>query len=341
MKAAVLLRPGRVEILDIPVPVPREDEVLVRIVGAGICGTDFAKYKGDLQGNFPVVAGHEGVGRIAAFGPDAEGKGISVGDMVAIQPNFACGKCETCRNGRGNICPNRIRLGLDVNGVFAEYVAAPRQYVWKLPEGLPWETAALTEPLSVALHGIGKISPSAADRVLVYGTGAIGLLYVQLAVLKGAEVTAFNHSEGRLAAARKLGAEKTISSLVQLEEEAGKFTVIYETSGSLYALNHIIGIAAPGARILLTGLPDKDSPVSTALIARKELCIEGAMTYMDEFSAAMGMLKDGSIHSELIITNIYPLEKLPEALADFRSPSRIKDLVRIDAGRQTQPLSKR
>ena len=329
MKAAVLLGPGRLEILDISVPVPREGEVLVRIVGAGICGTDYAKYKGDLQGNFPVVAGHEGVGRIAALGPGAEG--ISVGDMVAVQPNFACGICETCRQGRGNICPNRVRLGLDVNGVFAEYVTAPRQYVWKLPAEMPWETAALTEPLSVALHGIRKIAPSAADRVLVYGTGAIGLLYVQLAVLAGAEVTAFNHSEGRLAAARRLGAVKTASSLEQLGAGSGDFTVIYETSGSADALSRIIQCAAPGARILLTGLPEKESLLPAALIARKELLIAGAMTYIDEFGEAIDLLQKGSIHAEGLITNIYPLEKLPGALADFRSPARIKDLVRIDA----------
>ncbi len=329
MKAAVLIQPGRIEILDIPVPVPREGEVLVRIVGAGICGTDFAKYKGDLQGNFPVVAGHEGVGRVAALGPGVEG--ISAGDMVAIQPNFACGTCETCRSGRGNICPNRIRMGLDVNGVFAEYATAPRQYVWKLPEDLPWERAALIEPLSVALHGIGKISSSAADRVLVYGTGAIGLLYVQLAVLAGAEVTAFNTSEGRLAAARRLGAVKTASSLEQLGAGSGDFTVIYETSGSADALSRIIQLAAPGARILLTGLPEKESLIPAALIARKELLIAGAMTYIHEFGEAIDLLQKGSICTDVFVTGIYPLEKLPGALADFRSPSRIKELVRIDA----------
>jgi 2-desacetyl-2-hydroxyethyl bacteriochlorophyllide A dehydrogenase len=327
MKAAVLLSPGRMEIRDVPVPLPREGEVLVCIHGAGICGTDFAKFKGELQGNFPIVAGHEGVGRVAALGPGTGG--ISVGEMVAIQPNFACGKCETCRSGRGNICPDRVRLGLDVDGVFAEYATAPAKYVWRLPEGLPWEAAALTEPLAVALHGIRKIAPLAADRVLVYGTGAIGLLYVQLAVLAGAEVTAFNPSPGRLAAARKLGAPKTVNSRDELELQSGDFSVIYETSGSADALGQIIRVAAPGARILLTGLPERESLLPAALIARKELLIEGAMTYTDEFPAAIALLQQGAIRADVIITNIYPLEQLPGALADFRSPTRIKDLVRI------------
>ena len=327
MKAALLLEPGKIEICDIPAPAPQEGEVLVGIAAAGICGTDFAKYRGDLGGMFPLVAGHEGVGRIAALGPEV--KGVAVGENVVIQPNFACGKCETCLSGRPNICPNRVRLGLDVNGVFAEYVAVPHNYVWKLPAGISLETAALTEPLSVALHGIRKITPREGDRVLVYGTGAIGLLYVQLAALFGANVTAFNKSEPRLAAALKLGAKKAISFLSELEAQGGDFNVFYETSGSAEALAGIIQMAAPGARILLTGLPEKSSAIPSALIARKELHVEGAMTYVDEFGEAIDMLQKNSIRADILITNAYPLEKLPAVLADFRSPQRIKDIVVI------------
>ncbi len=207
MKAALLVGPQKIEIRDLPVPVPREGEVLVRVREAGICGTDFAKYRGDLGGNFPVVAGHEAVGEIAALGPGVVG--MRIGERVAIQPNFACGQCETCRSGRENICPSRVRLGLDVDGVFAEYVTAPRKYVWTLPEGLSDSAAALTEPLSVALHGFQKSAPAAGDRVLVYGTGTIGLFYVRLAVLAGARVSAFNTSAPRLEVARKLGGDWT------------------------------------------------------------------------------------------------------------------------------------
>ncbi|MBU1965718.1 MAG: alcohol dehydrogenase catalytic domain-containing protein [Proteobacteria bacterium] len=228
MKAALLVGPQKIEIRDLPVPVPREGEVLVRVREAGICGTDFAKYRGDLGGDFPVIAGHEAVGEIADLGLGVVG--IHIGERVAIQPNFACGQCETCRSGMENICPNRVRLGLDVDGVFAEYVTAPRKYVWTLPEGLSDSVAALTEPLSIALHGF-----------------------------------------------------------------------------------------------------QKSAPVPTALIARKELLIQGAMTYRDEFRAAIDLLQKGEIRSDLFITNIYPLEKLPEALAGFRSPQRVKDIVKISS----------
>jgi 2-desacetyl-2-hydroxyethyl bacteriochlorophyllide A dehydrogenase len=327
VKAAVLVEPGKIEIRDVPAPVPRKGEVLIRVREAGICGTDFAKYRGDLGGIFPVVAGHEAVGEIAALGPGVEGMRIE--ERVVIQPNFACGQCEACRSGRENICLHRVRLGLDIDGVFAEYVTVPRKYVWTLPKGLSYSAAALTEPLSVALHGLQKSAPAAGDRVLVYGAGTIGLFYVHLAVLAGARVTALNTSKLRLEVARKLGANRTFSSGAQLEANADDFTVVYETSGTADALAHIIKWSAPGARILLTGLPEKASTIPTALIARKELVIFGAMTYRDEFRTALDLLKRGAIRTDLFITNIYPLEKLPEALANFRSPFRVKDLVRI------------
>jgi len=327
MKAAVLIEPGKIEIRDVPSPSPRNGEVLVKVREAGICGTDFAKYRGDLGGNFPVIAGHEAVGEIVALGPGVTE--IRIGERVAIQPNFACGECETCLSGRGNICPQRVRLGLDVDGVFAEYVTAPQNYVWVLPEGLSYSDAALTEPLSVALHGFQKSPAAAGDRVLVYGAGTIGLFYVQLAVLAKARVTALDIAEPRLDVARKLGASRTFSSGAQLEAGREDFTAVYETSGTADALADIVKWCAPGGRILLTGLPEKASSVPTALITRKELLLQGAMIYRDEFRTALDLLKKGVIRSDLFITNIYPLEKLPEALADFRSPIRVKDLIRI------------
>lgn len=327
MKAAVLVGPQQMEIRDLPVPVPREGDVLVRVRQAGICGTDFAKYRGDLGGKFPVVGGHEAVGEIAALGPGVVG--IRIGERVAIQPNFACGQCETCQSGRENICPSRVRLGLDVDGVFAEYVTAPRKYVWVLPEGLSDSAAALTEPLAVALRGFQKVRSAAGERVLVFGTGAIGLFFVRLAFLSGARVTAFNPSGPRLEIARKLGAVETFRTAVELEAMTGNFSVLYETSGAADALAQIIRWSAPGARIVLTGLPEKASAIPSAQIARKELLIQGTMTYRDEFGIAIDLLQKGAIPSDLFITNIHPLDKLPEVLADFRSPGRIKELIRI------------
>jgi 2-desacetyl-2-hydroxyethyl bacteriochlorophyllide A dehydrogenase len=328
MKAAVLIQANQLELRDVPVPTPREGEVLVRIQAVGICGSDFSKYQGYLGGVWPVVPGHEAVGEITALGPGVTGH--QVGERVAIQPNFACGTCEICLGGRENCCPQKIRMGIDGDGAFAEYAAVPARYVWRLPEGLSYRDAALTEPLAVAVHGIAKCPPTEKDRVLVYGAGAIGLFYIQLAVLAGAQVAVLDIAEPRLAVARQLGAAVTFSSKAQLEEAGGGFTLVYETSGTSDALANIVQWCVPGGRILLAGLPKEDSTFSTVLITRKELLIQGAIIYCDEFSQALDLLAQGKIRTDLFITNVCPLEELPAALADFRSPSRVKDLITLD-----------
>ena len=327
MKAALLVEPGKVEIRDVPAPSPGRGEVLVRIKQAGICGTDYALFLGRLGAKLPLIPGHEGVGEIAAPGPGV--KDLRIGDRVTIQPNFSCGKCPPCLMGRENVCLNKVRLGLDVNGVFAEYVTVPRKYLWPLPEDLSYSVAALTEPLSVALHAFSKNPPSPGERVLVYGAGVIGLMLVQLVALAKGRVTAFDIAEPRLEVATKLGAEKTFCSLPELEKEAGSFSIVYETSGIAEAFSQIIGLCAPAGRIVLTGLPERDFPVFTSSLVRKELTVLGSMIYRDEFPAAIDLLKRGEMNTGLFISEIHPLDELPQALEDFRSPSRVKTLIRI------------
>ena len=184
----------------------------MRIREARICRTDYSLYSGRLSAKLPIISGHEAAGEVAAVGPEV--LGLNPGERVTIQPNFSCGKCSPCLTGKENICPNKVRLGLDTNGVFAQYVAVPQKYVWPLPEEISFSVGALVEPPSVALHGFNKRSPSPHERILVYGAGAIGLLFARLAVLAEGDVAAFDIAEPRLRAALKLGARKIFRSLV-------------------------------------------------------------------------------------------------------------------------------
>lgn len=327
MKAIVLTDTQKMEIQEVTKPSPGKKEVLVRVRQVGICGSDYSKYLGYLGGILPVIPGHEAIGDVAALGSEVEG--VRIGERVAIQPNFACGTCEICRSGMENVCPNKIRLGLDVNGAFAEYVVVPRKYVWSLPDGLSDSNAALTEPLAVAVHGISKCRPTPKDRVLIYGAGAIGMFFIQLAVLSGARVTVIDIAESRLDVAKKLGAAETYRSAESLEADGGSFNVVFETSGTQGALAHIVKWCAPGATIVHLGLPKADTTFPAFLITRKELIIKGSLIYLDEFRTAIDLLKNGEIRTDLFITNVYPLEELPNVIADFPSPSRIKDLIRV------------
>jgi L-iditol 2-dehydrogenase len=327
MQAAVLVEPRKIEIREVPTPSPRKSEVLVRIIEAGICGTDYACYLGDLSTTYPIIPGHEAVGEIAALGEGVQG--VHVGERVTIQPNFPCTTCPVCQGGRENVCPDKVRLGLDVDGVFAQDVCVPRPYVWSLPEGLTVPEAALAEPLAVALHAFRKSQPAPGERVLIYGAGVIGLLIVRLAVLAKARVAASDIARERLAVARELGAETIYPSFAELEKDAGSFSVMYDTSGVADAFSNLVKTAAPGGRIVLTGLPHREFPLLTSMIVRKELTVRGSMIYTDEFPAALDLLKRGEMKTERLITGTYPLEMLSLALEDFRSPDRVKTLIRI------------
>jgi len=327
MKAALLTSPERLEISDIPAPLPQAGEVLIKVAVAGLCGSDYSKYLGQLGGPYGIVPGHEATGTVVEVGPGVPGD--LLGRRVAIQPNFPCGTCEICRSGRGNVCPQKVRLGIDVNGVFAQYVSVPYRYVWPLPHELSDACGVLVEPLSVALHGFNKSLPLPGQKVLVYGAGVIGLLFVRLAALSGAWVSALDPSGHRLAVAGELGASKTFNALSETDGEMNTFQVIYEASGVSFALAQIISLAAPGGKIVLTGLPKEDCTIAAGMLVRKELSIQGSMIYTDEFRPAINLLAEGLIKTELFISSLIPLERLPGAIADFRSPSRIKDAVKL------------
>jgi 2-desacetyl-2-hydroxyethyl bacteriochlorophyllide A dehydrogenase len=328
LKAAVLTAPETIEIKEVPSPEPAKGEVLVRIRKAGICGSDFSVFTGRSPARFPLIPGHEAVGEIAGLGDGVAG--LEPGQRVTIQPNFACGECRMCLSGMENICINKVRLGIDINGVFAEYVSVPARYIWRLPDTLSDSVGTLVEPLSVAIHAFTKSPPKTGERVLVFGAGAIGLLLVELARLNGAWIAALDIAEPRLAVAIKMGAQKIARSLAELDKDLTEISHTYETSGTTDAFSQIVEKCASGTGIVLTGLPKSDAPVSATLITRKELIIQGAMIYKDEFRVAIDLLNKGAIQTDLLITETYPVEELAHALADFPSPDRIKTLIAIN-----------
>jgi len=327
MKASLLVEPRTIQIQDVHTPEPGPGEVVIRVILAGICGSDYSLYHGKLAASLPVIPGHEAVGFIEKLGPGVSG--FTIGQRATIQPNFSCRQCPVCRSGHENLCPAKVRLGIDTNGVFAEYVKVPAGYVWPIPEGLEDEVAVFTEPLAVAAHAMKIAAPRKGDRTLIYGVGTIGLLTLQLAVLHGAEVTACDLEEKHLAIAKKLGASQVLSTDDLTESGHYAFDLIYETSGSESGLAKAIQFAAPSSRVVVLGLPGKEHPVPTALIVRKELQIMGSMIYTDEFPQVLGMLKSGQIETAPLITAKIPLSELNRTLQAFASPDRVKILVTI------------
>ncbi|MDJ0784028.1 MAG: alcohol dehydrogenase catalytic domain-containing protein [Desulfosarcinaceae bacterium] len=327
MTAAVLEDRQSIRLQRMAIPQPAAGEVLVKINLGGICGSDRSAYEGKIGAALPVIPGHEAVGRVARVGDAVSG--LDKGQRVTIQPNFACNSCRLCHSGHGNICGSKVRLGVDIDGVFAEYVKVPARYLWPIPAELTDEIAVFTEPLAVCLHAMRQIPPTSGIRILIFGAGVIGLLTTQLAAREGAQVTAIDLSENRLALARQLGASQTISPDQPLDAHYDQFDVIYETSGATVALDQAIRLATDRGRICLLGLPGSETPVLVDLIVRKELQIRGSMIYTDEFPDALKHLQAGHIQTPALATDIIPLKDLADALAAFRDPGRVKTLVRI------------
>ncbi len=328
MRAAVLEQTTKLTIRDLPDPVPGAGEVVIAITLAGVCGTDYSLYNGKFSVPLPVVPGHEGIGVVKETGPGVSN--VAVGQRVVIQPNFACWACDLCNSKLDNICPEKVRLGLDINGVFAQYVKVPARYVWPVPEGLDDRTAALTEPLAVAAHGVKILPPAKGDRVLIIGAGVIGLMTLLLAKLEGAKVTVLDLLTEHLSMAENMGADSTYQVGGRNgEPEPSSFDLIYETSGAPSGLADAIGLAAPGGRIALQGLPGTEHPVSTTMIVRKELTIRGSMIYTDEFPGVLELLKSGRIDPTPLISGVIGLDDIDNALKNFTSPDRFKVLVSL------------
>lgn len=327
MKAALLVEHGNLIVTEVDTPVPGPGEVLLRVALGGICGSDHSLYHGKFGVPLPVIPGHEMIGRVERCGAGVSD--VSPGQRVTVQPNFSCGTCALCLSGSQNLCPAKIRLGVDTNGVFAEFVKVPRRYVWPVPDDLPETVAVFTEPLAVGVHALKVCAPQPHDRTLIFGAGIMGLLTLQLAAARGAAVTACDLSPHRLALAAQLGAVRTVGDEKALQSLDNGFDLIYETSGAPGALARVVRLAAPKGRIVVLSLPGAEHPVSTVMIVRKELHIMGSLIYTDEFPEAVRTLQAGKVRTELLASGTIPLEQLDDRLKAFGSPQRVKTLVRI------------
>jgi L-iditol 2-dehydrogenase len=324
MKAAVLLEPGKMEIKEVPRPEPGPLDVIIENRMVGICGSDYSVFRGNLPASLPLVTGHETVGRIAALG--SEVTGLSLDQRVTIQPNYPCRTCGVCLAGHENICPQKVRLGGDVDGVFADFVRVPANFVWPVPDNLKTRVAVFTEPLAVAVHALRLSPPNADDRVLIFGSGVIGLLVLQLAALQGAAVSAFDLVKEKSLVVKELGGDALYHPDTEMESLESKFDLIYETSGAAGALAQCLDFAAPKARIIVLGL-GAEYPLAATKIVRKELQIMGSMIYTDEFQEALSHLEAQRVKTEPLVTETLPLTDLPKALGSSPSKNRLKILI--------------
>src|SRR5579885_3420971 len=217
MRALLLSQYGQLETVDVPMPRPGPEDVLVRVEACGICGSDVHGMDGSTGRRIPpIVMGHEAAGEIDELGADVTG--WKEGERVTFDSTVYCGKCWHCRRGEVNLCDNRRVLGVSCSdyrrdGAFAEYVAVPQHILYRLPAKLSFDQAAMVEAVSVAAHAVQRAALPAGASAVVVGSGMIGLLVVQVLRAAGCRlVVAVDLDESRLRLAKKLGATEVLAA---------------------------------------------------------------------------------------------------------------------------------
>ena len=319
---------GRLEVVDVPEPVPGPGEVLVRVAHAGVCGTDRHLLRGEFPSRPPVTLGHEFSGTVVALGEGVDP--ARLGSRVSCDPNVACGACEPCLRGRINLCEALQAIGIARDGGFAELVAIPSHRALPLPESLGLREAALAEPLACCVHAADVAAIRPGERALVVGGGVIGLLALQLARLAGAETAMLTRSPARQALASEVGAHH----VADRPGEVRRFwprgaDVVLECAGTAETVAEAPGLAARGGRVVVLGVLARGARVAIEpfdLLMRE---VDLRMAFVNPFTQgrALGLLASGAVRAGPLITREVALEEVPAIVAASPGPAEVKVLA--------------
>ncbi len=324
MRAVLLSGPHRMALETVPRPIPRPDQVLVRVRYSACCATDFDLIDGTMpdQAKYPIILGHEWSGEVVEA--PAEHAHL-IGQPVVADNLVTCERCPACLSGRPNLCRQMEELGFNLNGGHAEYLVTLARSVRILPPGLPLKAAALTEPVGVALYGTKRARVGLGDRVLVLGAGPIGLCTLQTCRVAGAlEVWQADLRPDRLALATRLGATGTID--VSGQELAAALSrlglapdVVMECSGSPKAFAAAIKAVRPGGRVGVLGYYADDlAEIRPSDIMMRELEVVGSVCPTAAWDAAVALIATGRINTEALITHTFRLDQFADAYAIAR-----------------------
>ena len=332
MNAAVLRSPRSLTVGPSAIPEIGPDDALVRVALAGLCGTDYRIWSGDRPVSYPLIMGHEFVGRVEAVGGNVQH--LQVGQRVVAEPNYSCGRCPLCREGNRNLCPRRTTVGIDVDGAFAELARLPAKCCWPVADSVGDDEAVMAEPLAVVVRGVNRGRPKPDETAAVVGAGTLGLLALQVLRAAGARVLVVSRSARRFGLARELGAAETHAVADgPLDDAARRFSgregvdLVVETAGTAEAVNHALALVRPGGRVVLTGLPHEPTTLSFFPVVRHEITIVGSMIYQDEFPQALGLLEAGRVRTGPLLTHRFDLGSIDAAFAAHRDRDSIKVTV--------------
>ena len=332
MKGVVITKPGVAVLRDIKKPKPKDDEVLIRVKSAGLCGSDMHIFQGrHLFRIPPVMPGHELAGEIAAAGKEV-GR-FREGDRVTVLPSINCGICPACVSGNTNLCGSAAVPGTnDWSGAFVQYITAPERIVYAIKPKTPYENAVLAEPLAVAVHIVRRLNKG--KRMIILGCGTIGLLVLKVALHNGfEEVYCTDICDFNLKTAIKMGAaaawnaeiEDVAANTDRVTGSSGMDSVIITASAEL--LNMGLTLAADRGDVVMVAMTTKPVPIDLSLPYRKELRFTGTKIYTaEDFTEALGYI-EGGVDFSPVVTHLLPMSEAQRAF-DI-SLNKTEDVIKI------------
>ncbi|WP_077596905.1 zinc-dependent alcohol dehydrogenase [Oceanobacillus kimchii] len=289
-----------------------DDEVRIKLIYGGICGSDISVFKGKLpHANYPVVPGHELIGTVIETGESASD---FYGKRVVIMPNSFCGKCEYCKVGKTNICTEKQSLGINRDGGFAEEFVISSKYVLSLPNQLTNEKAVLIEPMAVIVHAMKKVVITEETNVAIIGCGNEGMLAIAVADYLGAKVTAIDVKQNKL---NKVSHCYHNVSTCQSSDVEESFDVVIEAAGTSESFEQGMQLLKPGGAFVAIGMPPHAS-LPVVEIVRKEITIHGSIIYNfpEDFNTSIEFLLQDDFHVDPVISKIFSVKDYEKAYMD-------------------------
>jgi 2-desacetyl-2-hydroxyethyl bacteriochlorophyllide A dehydrogenase len=336
MQAVVIERPKSFKIKELQYPIPGEGEVTLDVKACCVCGTDIHLLDGEFKGSvYPLIPGHEFSGTVREVGPKVTH--VKPGDRVAVEPLISCGYCYFCKTGKNNQCLNGLVIGhtaskegLRLDGGFAEDVVVPARNLIPLADQVSFEAGSFIANLGTIVYAIRRAHLQPGMKVLVFGTGANGLILAQLSKKTGAStVVVTGRTKSRLEVALNMGIDATVLADDSQENELKKiapfgFDIVFEATGSSQIVERTFKFVKNGGKIVLYGIvpPEQNSVINPFDICRRDLEILGSFSSVHTCIIAHELLSSGVIQVEHLISHRFSLQDWGDAVHTARDPSK-------------------
>jgi len=323
MRAILVSAPGSVAVDRVPDPEPGPGDVVVRVRGCGICGTDLhIIHEGLPTATFPLVPGHEPWGEVVEVrDPLCEAR---VGDMVAVDPSLHCGRCARCREGRGNLCARWGAIGGTHPGAWADLVVAPGRNIYRLDPGYPLECAAIIEPVACAIRGIVRLQPRPDRSALIYGGGTMGVILAILLELQGVDPVTIVEANAR----RRAVITGVTRANIQAPEDSADLEADYviDATGNATAIGAALEHVTFGGTFMVFGVASPETKVlySPFVVYQREITIVGSMAILHTYGQAVHTVQRHAARFAPLLTHSYGLDDFDQALNMLVSGDAIK-----------------